>query len=1171
MKNNHFSFILLLVISLLGNEILYSQCSGVTINIVPPGNNVPTLVANAAPGTCFYFPNGNYAFGNAIPKDNMSFIGESRQGVQINGSGQENAFHGKANAVTFKNMTFFNFDSKGGAPGNAQEQAPIRGTIGIWLSDAGNMATNWVIDNVECHNNLASGITIGDFFTVTNSIFRDNGVTGISGDEFIGGLIKGNTVYGNGNNGASGSLVNSGGIKLTKAGDYAYPVVIDGNTVYDNYKSGIWGDIACHGWEIINNNVYDHPNAGIVYEVSDGAYIAYNTLTNNCANWSNLTTNWASGGIKIGESKDVIVEYNTITGSRAGVVAAQTKRPWDAFEAGYFPQFPDITLVLENVEVRYNTIIGSLESGIGNAASGIGLITNPSSIKFICNNYDNPSGMTFYAVDNVVQNWNQWQAGGMDLCSGIDNDNDGTFSDADPDDNNPCVPSNIVAACDTDNDGVPDGNDQCPGVNDNLIGTACNDNDQCTENDVYNNNCNCAGTYKDSDGDGVCDAQDSTPYPNICQLGSPPILDGVGNEWGSIDSILLQTVVSGTIDNNADLSAYYKAVWDNSYLYIFGHITDDNLVNDSQNQVYKDDVLEVYIDGGNEKTTTYGLNDHQLMFRVNDPTVHYWSNGTIDPVGVDFARQNTVSGYTIEIRIAWSFIGTQPVNLANLGIDIHAVDDDNGGEPDTKITWSSTSDLAWQNTALFGSMSLSSNCTVVCPQAGTPCNDNDPNTINDVTDGFCNCAGTPIGIPNSGICQFDSPPVLDGMDTEWTADSIFNLTKVVGGTVANPADLSAEFKLAWDDNYLYFFGKITDDILFKDNVPPYQYNDDCVELFIDAGNEKGTTYDGNDFQLLFRYNDPIAYNYSGGVNNPPGVDFIMVPTNVGYNIEVRVSWVFLGVPPMMNGSKMGIDIHVNDDDDGGTREKFIAWSDDQNIAWQNPSVFGELLFEDCQSVFITPDICLWMEGVYDQGTNQMTTLLNQRNLLPLSQPYNTPPWNYPGQEVVNSLTPQSVDWVKVSFRTTPSKASEVLATVALLQEDGCLIFPDPDFFPESIGSSFYVVVEHRNHIGVMSPTAIAVNQGYLTFDFRSGDSYAPGGQGQTQMAPGVWAMFAGDGDQLQDLNGYDINGIDNSSWLPQNGGFNVYGYGDYNLDGDVSGMDKVLWSRNNGVFSTLDR
>jgi hypothetical protein len=64
---------------------------------------------------------------------------------------------------------------------------------------------------------------------------------------------------------------------------------------------------------------------------------------------------------------------------------------------------------------------------------------------------------------------------------------------------------------DTDGDGVCNANDQCPGQNDAIIGTACNDGNACTVNDIYNSSCICGGTFQDSDGDGVCDANDLCP------------------------------------------------------------------------------------------------------------------------------------------------------------------------------------------------------------------------------------------------------------------------------------------------------------------------------------------------------------------------------------------------------------------------------------------------------------------------------------------------------------------------------------------------------------------------------------------------------------------------------------------------------------------------------------
>ncbi len=80
------------------------------------------------------------------------------------------------------------------------------------------------------------------------------------------------------------------------------------------------------------------------------------------------------------------------------------------------------------------------------------------------------------------------------------------------------TPFNLVIAndcgcTDKDKDGVC-AQDDCDDNNPNIrygIGSACDDGNDCTENDVYDANCNCVGTPVDSDNDGVLDCDDVCP------------------------------------------------------------------------------------------------------------------------------------------------------------------------------------------------------------------------------------------------------------------------------------------------------------------------------------------------------------------------------------------------------------------------------------------------------------------------------------------------------------------------------------------------------------------------------------------------------------------------------------------------------------------------------------
>ncbi len=102
-------------------------------------------------------------------------------------------------------------------------------------------------------------------------------------------------------------------------------------------------------------------------------------------------------------------------------------------------------------------------------------------------------------------------------------------------DGDPCTTNDMYDAncdcngtfADSDGDGVCDFSDQCPGFDDNLIGTTCDDQNECTTDDVYNNQCQCVGTLLDSDGDGVCDMDDICPgYDDMIDSDGDGIPDG---------------------------------------------------------------------------------------------------------------------------------------------------------------------------------------------------------------------------------------------------------------------------------------------------------------------------------------------------------------------------------------------------------------------------------------------------------------------------------------------------------------------------------------------------------------------------------------------------------------------------------------------------------------------
>jgi len=241
------------------------------------------------------------------------------------------------------------------------------------------------------------------------------------------------------------------------------------------------------------------------------------------------------------------------------------------------------------------------------------------------------------------------------------------------------------------------------------------------------------------------------------------------------------------------------------------------------------------------------------------------------------------------------------------------------------------------------------------------------------------------------------------------------------------------------------------------------------------------------------------------------------------------------------------------------------------------------------------DVYAYMEGPYDPATDLMINRLNVNhgvlpgqtptnpNVMPTPaiNPYTIAPWNYTGTEGVgfgdSTYTADVVDWTLFSFRTGVDRNTEIARTAALILQDGQIELVDRCPLTSLDASTVHVVLEHRNHMGVMSALPVPVVNGTLSHDFRTKQSYVgpdptmPIGAGQIEIAPGIFAMFAGDGDQRGDTFSFDITGVDKAIWEEENGQFGQYRAADFDLDGDVNGNDKLIWEPNNGTSSRVPR
>lgn len=199
--------------------------------------------------------------------------------------------------------------------------------------------------------------------------------------------------------------------------------------------------------------------------------------------------------------------------------------------------------------------------------------------------------------------------------------------------------------------------------------------------------------------------------------------------------------------------------------------------------------------------------------------------------------------------------------------------------------------------------------------------------------------GTLMLIPQKKLARaVRGTPVIDGaIDKAWARATAFETrTFVLGSTGA-----TARLRTMWDDGHLYVLAQVSDPLLSE--ASPNAWEEDSVEIFIDANNAQLTTYDGDDSQ--FRVNFANAQSFGGAA---AAGRIVSATTTVagGYIIEAAIALEDLPRPgrwPFGDRVFIGFDLQVNDDGLGdGVRSSVATWNDTTGRAYLDPSQFGAI-------------------------------------------------------------------------------------------------------------------------------------------------------------------------------------------------------------------------------------
>lgn len=208
---------------------------------------------------------------------------------------------------------------------------------------------------------------------------------------------------------------------------------------------------------------------------------------------------------------------------------------------------------------------------------------------------------------------------------------------------------------------------------------------------------------------------------------------------------------------------------------------------------------------------------------------------------------------------------------------------------------------------------------------------------------------------------------------------------------------------------------------------------------------------------------------------------------------------------------------------------------------------------------------LFLEGLYDVGQQKMTSLLKEKNLLPLQQPFESSIWQYDGAEKLDNIPDDMIDWVLITLRD--STGETYVSQACILNQEGTLLSVDgkEDIELDPINNisltsdetNYILSIHHKSHLSVGFEVRA---EGII--DPLNG-SIAIGNE-QMKIIQEVPMMYSGD----YDGNGI-INNLDANLWKQNSAAVNRYLAIDADGNGIVNNLDFNQWSVNKSKIGAL--
>ncbi|PLS08389.1 endo-1,4-beta-xylanase [Neobacillus cucumis] len=142
-----------------------------------------------------------------------------------------------------------------------------------------------------------------------------------------------------------------------------------------------------------------------------------------------------------------------------------------------------------------------------------------------------------------------------------------------------------------------------------------------------------------------------------------------------------------------------KVLWDKENLYVLTQVSDSQLDKSSPNP-WEQDSVEVFVDENNAKTSSYENGDGQ--YRVNFDNETSFNPGSMAS-GFQSATHVSGNSYIVEMKIPLKTI--TPQHNTKIGFDVQ-INDGKAGARQSVATWNDTTGNGYQDTSVFGILTL---------------------------------------------------------------------------------------------------------------------------------------------------------------------------------------------------------------------------------------------------------------------------------------------------------------------------------------------------------------------------------------------------------------------------------------------------------------------------------